>query len=142
MDVFKADKIRKAIRTVTLICALGAAVTAFIFRVTQLRNGIGVCMTSRVFAILTFVLTVGLLVFDFATKAFSPQAAGIAAIGGAVMFIGNFIVAPASTVLGLAMYAINHLDGDVASLSAGSYMILVGGVFVIGWTLRAMKNDK
>ena len=144
MDVFKADKIRKAIRLAACACGLGAAATAFIFGILTLEKVTGLCMTARVLAIIMFVCSVGVLVFDLITKAFSPVASGIGAAFGLIGFIGNFLVAPASTMLGLLKYSLAHMKSlteiDTTQLSIGRYMIILAGVLTISYNFKCFKS--
>lgn len=149
MNMEQANKIRKIIRLLGCACALGAVITAFIFGfIPNLDDklSVGVCMASRVFAIILFVIAIVLLVFDLVTKAFSPIPSGIGAGIGLIGFIGNFVISPASTMEGVFKYALTHIknyttfDLDTTQLSIGRYMILVAGLFWISYTSKCFKS--
>lgn len=146
MNIETASKIRKIIRILGCVCALGALITAFVFGVIPtLEDGIGVCMAARVFAIIMFVISIVLLAFDIITKAFSPVTSAIGAVIGLVGFIGNFVIAPASTYAGALKYALTHiknsaLDLDTTQLSIGRYMILLAGLLWISYTSKCFKS--
>ena len=147
MNMEQANKIRKILRLLGCVCALGAVITAFIFGfIPTLEDGLGVCMASRVFAIILFVIAIALLVFDLVTKAFSPLPSAIGAGIGLIGFIGNFVIAPASTYAGAVKYALTHiknyasLDLDTTQLSIGRYMILLAGLLTISYTFKCFKS--
>lgn len=144
MDMNNANKYRMIIRIIGIICAAGAAITAFIFRMKPVETT-GACMASRIFAIALFVAAAGLLVFDLATKAFAPTAAVIGLVIALIGFIGNFVVAPGSSYMGLLEYTLTHVnstftDVDTTQLEIGSYMVMAAGVFSISWNLKCMKT--
>lgn len=146
MNMEQANKIRKIIRLLGCVCALGAVITAFIFGfIPTLEDGLGVCMAARIFAIVLFVISIVLLVFDLVTKAFSPLASGMGAGLGLIGFIGNFVIAPASTYAGALKYALTHIknasfDLDTTQLSIGRYMIILAGVLTISYTFKCFKS--
>ena len=144
MNSDQSLKIRAIIRIVCCIFALVATVTAFLFRMAPVENT-GACMISRICVIVMFVLMVGACVLAFATKSFSPQIDGIPFIISLVGFIGNFIVAPGSTEAGLFKYAFTHVnstltDVDTTQLEIGSYMVMLAGILMISYTIRAVKK--
>ena len=139
MDSNNALKYRAIIRIVCCVFAAGATITAFIFRMKPLEST-GACMISRICAIAMFVCMVGAAVLAFATKTFSPQFDGIGLIIGLVGFIGNFLVAPGSSLAALVVYALTH--PDATQLEIGSYMVMAAGIFMISYTVRAIKNGK
>ena len=135
MDSNNALKYRAIIRIVCCVFALGATITAFIFRVNL---NTGACMISRICAIAMFVCMVGAGVLAFVTKTFSPKFDGVGLIIALVGFIGNFLVAPGSSVLGLVTYAFTHTSAT--QLEVGSYMVMASGIFMISYTVKAMKS--
>lgn len=144
MDSNQSLKIRAIIRIACCIFALGATVTAFIFRMNPVETT-GACMISRICVIIMFAAMVGSCVLAFATKSFSPQIDGIPFIISLVGFIGNFIVAPGSTDAGLFKYALTHInstltDVDTTQLEIGSYMVMLAGILMISYTIRSMKK--
>lgn len=153
MDVFKADKIRKIIRFIGCGCALGAVITAFIFRLKPLRS-FNACMASRILAIGVLVCAAALLIFDFVTKHFST---GIAAIGLAIAlvgFVGNFLEAPGSSYQAFTDHVLKHVrigasNSEVEAYSkklkkqfeVGSYLVIFAGLGTISYNIRCMKSD-
>lgn len=135
MDSNKALKYRAIIRIVCCVFALGAAVTAFIFR---LNLSTGACLISRICAIAMFVCMVGATVLAFATKTFSPKFDGVGLVIALVGFIGNFLVAPGSSLISLAVYALTHTSAT--QLEVGSYMVMAAGIFMISYTVKAIKS--
>lgn len=144
MDTSKTAIVRNIIRVLGGVCGLGAAATAFIFGFIPLGDGTGLCMASRVLAIIMFVIAIALLAFDLITKAFSPTSSLIGAGVGLIGFIGNFIIAPASTDEGILEYAITHMESlteiDTTQLSVGRYMIIFAGVVFISHAIKCFKS--
>ena len=146
MDTKKAMIIRNVIRVLGCICAVGAIITAALFRYNPVEST-GACMASRIFAFAMFVIAVVLLVFDFATKTFSPTTSAIGLGIALVGFIGSFVVAPGSSLASLSVYAAEHLnstrtDVDTTQLELGSYMVLAAGIFALSYNIRCMKTGK
>lgn len=144
MDGNQSLKIRAIIRIACCVFALVATVTAFLFRMAPVDNT-GACMISRICVIVMFVLMVGACALAFATKSFSPQIDGIPFIISLVGFIGNFIVAPGSSQKALFKYALTHVnstltDVDTTQLEIGSYMVMLAGILMISYTVRAFKK--
>ena len=137
MDSNQSLKIRAIIRIVCCIFGLGAAVTAFIFRMKPLEST-GACMISRICAIAMFVGMVVAAVLALVTKTFTPQFDGAGLAIGLVGFIGNFLVAPGSSLLSLAVYAVTHTSAT--SLEVGSYMVMLSGILMISYTVRSVKK--
>lgn len=151
MDITKANVIRKVIRILSCVSAAVAAVLAYVFRKIERINDLEavsrmstMCMVARICAIATFVFAVGILLFDLATKTFPAKSSAIGAVIALVGFIGNFIIAVASTSNGFLMYIMEHanLSGKVTmtQLNIGSYMILASGVFLISYNAKCMKS--
>ncbi len=151
MDITKANVIRKVIRILSCVSAAVAAVLAYVFRKIERINDLEavsrmstMCMVARICAIATFVFAVGILLFDLATKTFPAKSSAIGAVIALVGFIGNFIIAVASTSSGFLMYIMEHanLSGKVTmtQLNIGSYMILASGVFLISYNAKCMKS--
>ena len=144
MDSDQSLKIRAIIRIACCVFGLVATVTAFLFRMAPVDNT-GACMISRICVIIMFVLMVGSCVLAFVTKSFSPQIDGIPFIIALVGFIGNFLVAPGSTEAGLFKYAFTHAnstftDVDTTQLEIGSYLVMLSGILMISYTVRAIKK--
>ena len=143
MDSNQSLKIRAIIRIACCILALGATVTAFIFRMNPVETT-GACMISRVCVIIMFIAMVGSCILAFVTKTFSPQIDGIPFVISLVGFIGNFLVAPGSTMLGLIKYVATHMKGlndvDATQLEIGSYMVMLAGILMISYTVRSLKK--
>lgn len=144
MDQSKAAKIRTIIRLLGCVCGVGAAATALIFGFIPLGDATGLCMVSRVLAIIMFVIAIAVLVFDLIAKAFSPLSSLIGAGIGLIGFIGNFIIAPASTYKGVLQYALTHMESltevDTTQLSVGRYMIIFAGVVFISHVIKCFKS--
>ena len=151
MDITKANVIRKVIRILSCVSAAVAAVLAYVFRkierITDLEAVSRMSTMGRVARICaraTFVFAVGILLFDLATKTFPAKSSAIGAVIALVGFIGNFIIAVASTSSGFLMYIMEHanLSGKVTmtQLNIGSYMILASGVFLISYNAKCMKS--
>lgn len=147
MDGNQALKIRGYIRIVCCILAAGAAITAFIYRImlrTKAEEITGLCMTSRIFAILMFVAAAGAVVLAFMSKTFSPKIDGGAFVIALVGFIGNFVIAPGSTLKSLIVFEGTHIKNmmyfDGTQLDIGAYMIILSGVLMISYTVRLVKN--
>ena len=143
MDNNNALKVRAIIRIVACVFAAGATVTAFIFRMKPAAST-GACMISRICAIAMFVAMVGAVILAFATKTFSPAFDGGGLVIALIGFIGNFIVAPGSTKLGLVEYVLTHMksmtDVDTTQLEIGSYMVMLSGLLMISFTIRSIKK--
>lgn len=144
MNSDQSLKIRAIIRIVCCIFALGATVTAFVFRMNPVETT-GACMISRVCVIVMFVLMVGACGLALATKSFSPQMDGIPLIIALVGFIGNFLVAPGSTMGGLIKYTFTHInstmtDVDTTQLEIGSYMVMLAGILMISYTVKSIRK--
>lgn len=154
MDANKANIIRKIIRILGCVFAVVAAITAFVFRniksidsVEAVKRISTLCMVARIFAIAMFVSAVGVLVFDLVTKAFPIKGSAIGLVIALIGFIGNFIIAVASTPLGFSAYILEHaniLTGklDATQLDIGSYMILASGIFTISYNGKCMKTGQ
>lgn len=143
---------RNVIRIISCIFAAVAAITAFVFRTIKtinstdtIRNMSALCMVARIAAIAMFVGSIVLLVYDVVTKSapltISGPGAGISLIG----FIGNFIVAPASTQLGFSAYIMKHLNivtgkFNATQLNIGAYMIVAAGVLLISYNAKCIKS--
>lgn len=152
MDITKANVIRKIIRILSCILAAVAAVLAYVFRKIERIDDLEavsrmstMCMVARICAIATFVFAVGILLFDLATKTFPAKSSAIGAVIALVGFIGNFIIAVASTSSGFLVYIMEHANivtGKVTmtQLNIGSYMILASGVFLISYNAKCMKS--
>lgn len=151
MDMKKANIIRNVIRVLGFIFAAVAAILSFVFRkidriddmdaISRLST---MCMISRICIILMFACAVVLLVFDLVTKQFPISSSGIGLAIALVGFIGNFIIAVASTASGFWTYIITHanISGEVTmtQLNIGSYMILASGAFWIAYNAKFMKS--
>lgn len=152
MDISKANNIRKVIRILSCVFAAVAAILAFVFRrINRIDDleAVGrmstMCMVARICAIAMFVCAAGLLIFDLVTKQFPISSSGVGLAIALVGFIGNFIIAVASTQLGFYAYLLEHANlvtGKVTmtQLNIGSYMILASGVFLISYNAKCMKS--
>lgn len=149
MDNNNALKIRGILRIVCCIFAAGAVVTAFIYRVmmrTKADEITGLCMISRICAIAMFVIAVIAVILAVLSKTFVPKIDGSALVIALVGFIGNFVIAPGSTLEGLAKYVIKHIKSltqgtfDGTQLDIGAYMIMLSGVLMISYTIKQMKS--
>lgn len=152
MEISKANVIRKVIRILSCVFAAVAAILAFVFRRIERIDdfdAIGrmstMCMVARICAIAMFVCAVGLLVFDLVTKSFPLSSSAIGLAIALVGFIGNFIIAVASSQVGFYGYLLAHANvvtGEVSmtQLNIGSYMILASGVFLISYNAKCMKS--
>ena len=151
MDNNGALKIRGAIRILCCIFAAGAVITAFIYRVLMRSRAdqiTGLCMIARICAIAMFVGVAVAAVIALVSKTFSPKIDGVAVIIAAIGFIGNFVIAPGSTLMGLTMYVLSHIKSmsqgtfDGTQLDIGAYMIMISGIFLISYTVKAIKDGK
>lgn len=152
MDMKKANIIRNVIRVLGFIFAAVAAILSFVFRKIDRIDDMAtisrlstMCMISRICIILMFACAIVLLVFDLVTKQFPISSSGIGLAIALVGFIGNFIIAVASTSSGFFMYIMEHANlvtGKVTmtQLNIGSYMILASGVFWIAYNAKFMKS--
>ena len=148
MDNNNALKIRGILRIVCCIFAAGAVVTAFIYRVmlrTKAEEITGLCMISRICAIVMFVLAAGAVGLAFATKSFSLKIDGSAFVIALVGFIGNFVVAPGSTKNGIVAFELKHVNWSTLTfngtqLEVGAYMIMLSGILMISYTVKQMKS--
>lgn len=147
MDNNNALKIRAILRIVCCIFAAGAVVTAFIYRVllrSQAEKVTGLCMISRICAIAMFAVAVIAVVLALVSKTFVPKIDGSALVIALVGFIGNFVVAPGSTLASLVVFELAHLKNltqfDGTQLEIGAYMIMLSGVLMISYTAKQMKS--
>ena len=147
MDGNQALKIRGYIRIVCCILAAGAAITAFIYRTmlkTKAEEITGICMISRICIIAMFVAAVGAVVLALLSKTFSPKIDGSAFVISLVGFIGNFVIAPGSTLKGIVRFEAAHIKNmiyfDGTQLNIGAYMIILSGILMISYTVNQMKN--
>ena len=151
MDNNGALKIRGAIRILCCIFAGGAVITAFLYRIMMRSKAdqiTGLCMIARICAIAMFVGVAVAAVIALVSKTFSPKIDGVAIIAGVIGFIGNFVIAPGSTLMGIYMYALSHVKDvykgtfDGTQLDIGAYMIILAGVLLISYTVKAIKDGK
>ncbi len=152
MEGNKVNVIRNVIRILGCVFAVVAAITAFVFRrikqinsIDAIRNMSTLCMVARIFAIAMFASAVVLLVIDLVTKAAPPSVSGIGAGISLIGFVGNFIIAPASTQIGFSAYIMKHLNivtgkFNAAQLNIGAYMIVAAGVFLISYNAKCIKS--
>ena len=149
MDNNNALKIRAILRIVCCIFAAGAVVTAFIYRVlmrTQADKVTGLCMISRICAIAMFAIAVIAVILALVSKTFVPKIDGSALVIALVGFIGNFVVAPGSTLIGLGIYVLSHVKSvtqgtfDGTQLEIGAYLIMISGILMISYTAKQMKS--
>lgn len=152
MEISKANNIRKVIRILSCIFAAVAAILAFVFRRIERIDDLAaigrmstMCMVARICAIVMFVCAAGLLVFDLVTKSFPLSSSVVGLVIALVGFIGNFIIAVASTQGGFYAYLLTHTNlvtGKVTmtQLNIGSYMILASGIFLISYNAKCMKS--
>lgn len=134
--------IRNVIRVIGIVAAVVAAITAFIFRKleTNVNAFIGCCVAARIGAIVLFAAAIAFLIFDIVTKAY-PISIGAGGLGlAAIAFVGNFLIAPASSALGLLKYAVTHMS--TTQLAVGSYMVLAAGVLYASYSIGCMKKGK
>lgn len=148
MDSNQALKIRGFIRIGCCILGLGAAITGFLYRImmiTKIEEVTGLCMIARICAIIMFVAALGAVILAVVSKTFSPKIDGVALIIALVGFIGNFVIAPGSTLKGIVAYELTHIDFssltvDATQLDIGAYMIILSGILMISYTIKSMKN--
>lgn len=147
MDSNTALKIRGYIRILCCILAAGATITAFIYRVmmrTQAEKITGLCMIARIFIIVMFVAAAGAAVLALVSKTFSPKIDGSALVIALVGFIGNFVIAPGSTLKSLVIFEATHIKNmmyfDGTQLDIGAYMIMLSGILMISYTVKQMKS--
>lgn len=148
MDNNNALKIRAILRIVCCICAAGAVITAFIYRVllkTKAEEITGLCMISRICAIAMFAIAVIAVILAVMSKTFVPKIDGSALVIALVGFIGNFIVAPGSTVNGIIAFELKHVNWSTMTfngtqLEVGAYMIMLSGILMISYTAKQMKS--
>lgn len=146
--------IRNVIRIVGIIAGAGAAIAGFIFRtivdnLEKLDNAnpiIASCVAARICAIVLFVVAAAFLIFDIITKAY-PISISAAGLGlAAIAFVGNFIISPASSTLGLTSYVVSHMVGftkfNASSLFIGSYLVIAGGFFFASYNIGCIKKGK
>lgn len=149
MDNNNALKIRGILRILACILAAGATVTAFIYRVlmrTKADQITGLCMIARICAIAMFAAMAAAVIVALVSKSFSPKIDGAAFVVALIGFIGNFIIAPGSTLLGLGTYVITHIKDyargtfDGTQLDIGAYMIMLSGILLISYTVKNIKS--
>lgn len=143
---------RNVIRIICCVFAAVAAITAFVFRRIKsidsfdaVRNMSTLCMVARICAIAMFVGSVVLLVLDIVRKTAPPSVSGIGAGISLIAFVGNFIIAPASTQIGFMAYITAHANFvtgkfNAAQLNIGAYMIVAAGVFLISYNAKCIKT--
>ena len=150
--------IRNVIRVIGIIAAAATAVAGFAFRavaasfntvssststsdVMKSFNAlITTCNISRVCAIVLFVLAAVFVVYDIIAKAYPISIGAIGLVIAAIAFIGNFLLAPGSSLLSLTAYALKN--GNLTTLEIGSYMVIAGGVFYASYHGGCMKKGK
>lgn len=146
--------IRNVIRIAGIIAGAGAIIAGFIFRVV-LNNSenlqksdpiIASCVVARICAIVLFAAAAAFLIFDVVTKAY-PISISAAGLGVAtIAFVGNFIMAPASSKLGLVGYVVSHMVGltkfNATTLFIGSYLVIAGGFFFASYSISCIKKGK
>lgn len=150
MDPNQSLKIRGIIRILGCLFAAGAIVTAFLYRAmlsTKAEEITGICMVARICAIAMFVAMAVAVVVALVSKSFAFNIDGVAFVAALLGFIGNFIVAPGSTVDGIVQFEIDHLNYmdftfDATQLQIGAYMIMLGGIVLISITISALKGKK
>lgn len=154
MDANKANILRNIVRVLGCVFAGVAAITAFVFRniksidsVEAVKRISTLCMVARIFAIAMFVSAVVLLVLDLVTKAAPLSVSGIGAGISLIGFVGNFIIAPASTQIGFMAYIAEHANlvtgkFNATQLNMGAYMIVAAGVFLISYNAKCMKSGR
>lgn len=152
MDINKANVIRKVIRILSCVFAAVAALLAYVFRKIDKIDDLDaisrmstMCMVARICAIAVFVFAAGLLIFDLVTKSFPISSSGIGLVIALIGFIGNFIIAVASTSNGFMMYISEHgnlVTGKVTmtQLNIGSIMILASGILLICYNAKCLKS--
>lgn len=149
MDNNNALKIRGIIRIIACIFAAGATVTAFIYRVLMRSRAdqiTGLCMIARICAIAMFVAMLGAVIIALVSKSFSPKIDGAAFVIALIGFIGNFVIAPGSTLMGLGIYVLSHIKDlyqgtfDGTQLDIGAYMIMLSGILLISYTVKNIKS--
>lgn len=146
--------IRNVIRIAGIVAGAGAAIAGFIFRImldnvehlTEPNGIIAACVAARICAIVLFAVAAAFLIFDIISKAY-PISIGAAGLGlAAIAFIGNFIIAPASSLLGFAGYVLSHMVGltkfNASSLFIGSYLVIAGGFFFASYNVGCIKKGK
>lgn len=147
--------IRNVIRIIGIVAGAAAAIAAFIFRaiaasfntssgleslMKSFNSLITACNVARVCAIVFFVLAIAFVVYDAVAKAFPISIGAIGLVIAAVAFVGNFIMAPASSLDALVSYAMLH--GDLTVLDIGSYMVIAGGVFYASYHGSCIKKGR
>lgn len=152
MDRSKIAVIRNVIRVFGFVCGGVAALLALVFgRIKRIDDldAVGrmstMCMIARICIIAMFVLAAALLVIDLVTKQFPISASGVGFVIALVGFIGNFIIAAASTKLGFATYIFENTNAvtgmiTMTRLNIGTYMIMASGAFWIAYNAKFMKN--
>lgn len=104
------------------------------------------CVVARICSIALFVIAAAFLIFDVIAKAY-PISIGAAGLGlAALAFVGNFIIAPASSLMSFAVYAVSHSVGfnkfNASSLFIGSYLVIVGGLGFASYHIGCFKKGK
>lgn len=136
--------IRNVIRVLGIIAGAVAGIAALVFRrlETNLDAFIGLCVVARIAAIVLFVAAIAFLVCDIMLKAYPISIGAIGLLLAAIAFVGNFLIAPASSMSSFIVYALQHMDGKATQLDVGSYMVLAGGVFYASYSAGCMKQGK
>lgn len=148
MDSYYALKIRGILRIICCVFAGCATVIASIFRAmmkTKALEATGLCMASRICAIVMFVTAVGAAAMAYVARSFSSKSDGSIAIMALIGFIGNFLVRPASTKAMLMVFQVNHIIKgtflyNTTQLRIGAYMIILSGLATVSYTVRAIKS--